>query len=243
MKASKENTRKESKISTTKLNQAQTFNSNYQSTETIIKSILDKMITIAFYEGFSKETDKDLGEFCYNHMKKEITSFFELNFINYTKSNNDNSEELLWEMVPQIENTWEEIFEPESEPIDRYESAQIIYQEIKREMNNDNNNQKQEKENLNLNLKTYNLKTKSSLRNKNKFGDINNKNINQNQQNKNRKISDLNNNIISEVEEKSSLSGFEGEVKLDKGAMLEVSGIEDKFSESLNVTDAEIKKI
>ena len=153
-------------------------------------------------------------------MKALITSFFELNFINYTKSNNDNSEELLWEMVPQIENTWEEIFEPESEPIDRYESAQIIYQEVKREMNNDNNNnQKQEKENLNLNLKTYNLKTKSSLRNKNKFGDINNKNINQNQQNKNRKISDLNNNIISEVEEKSSLSGFEGEVKLDKGAI------------------------
>ena len=242
MKASKENTRKESKISITKQSQTQTFISNYQSTETIIKSILDKMITIAFYEGFSKETDKDLGEFCYNHMKKEITSFFELNFINYTKSNNDNSEELLWEMVPQIENTWEEIFEPESEPIDRYESAQIIYQEIKREMNNDNNNQKQEKQNLNLNLKTYNLKTKSSLRIKNKFGDVNNKNINQNQQNKNNKILDLNNNIISEVEEKSSLSGFEGEVKLDKGAMLEVSGIEDKFSESLNATDAEIKK-
>ena len=31
MKASKENTRKESKISTTKQSQAQTFNSNYQS--------------------------------------------------------------------------------------------------------------------------------------------------------------------------------------------------------------------
>ena len=53
MKASKENTRKESKISTTKQSQTQTFISNYQSTETIIKSILDKMITIAFYEGFN----------------------------------------------------------------------------------------------------------------------------------------------------------------------------------------------
>ena len=116
---------------------------------------------------------------------------------------------------------------------------------IKQELNEYETNKMKrnlEKENLNLNLKTYNLKTKSSLRIKNKFGDVNNKNINQNQQNKNRKILDLNNNIISEVEEKSSLSGFEGEVKLDKGAMLEVSGIEDKFSESLNATDAEIKK-
>jgi hypothetical protein len=238
MKASKENTRKESKKSTRKQSQAQSFNSNYQSTETIVKSILDKITILAFYEGFSKETDKDLGEFCYNHMKKEITSFFELNFINYTNSNNNNSGELLWEMTPQIENTWEEIFEPESEPIDRYESAQIKYQQVKRETNNIDN-QKQEKEKMNVN----NLNKKSSLKIKNKLSD-NNKilNINQNQQNKNKKISDLNNNIISEVEEKSSMSGFEGEVKLDKGTMLEVSGIEDKFSESLNITDAEIKK-
>lgn len=238
MKASKENTRKESKISTRKQSQAQSFNSNYQSTETIVKSILDKITILAFYEGFSKETDKDLGEFCYNHMKKEITSFFELNFINYTNSNNNNSGELLWEMTPQKENTWEEIFEPESEPIDRYESAQIKYQQVKRETNN-NDNQKQEKEKMNVN----NLSKKSSLKIKNKLSDNNkNMNINQNQQNKNKKISDLNNNIISEVEEKSSMSGFEGEVKLDKGTMLEVSGIEDKFSESLNITDAEIKK-
>ena len=238
MKASKENTRKESKKSTRKQSQTQSFNSNYQSTETIVKSILDKITILAFYEGFSKETDKDLGEFCYNHMKKEITSFFELNFINYTNSNNNNSGELLWEMTPQIENTWEEIFEPESEPIDRYESAQIKYQQVKRETNN-NDNQKQEKEKMNVN----NLNKKSSLKIKNKLSDNNkNMNINQNLQNKNRKISDLNNNIISEVEEKSSMSGFEGEVKLDKGQILEVSGIEDKFSESLNITDAEIKK-
>ena len=238
MKASKENTRKESKKSTRKQSQTQSFNSNYQSTETIVKSILDKITILAFYEGFSKETDKDLGEFCYNHMKKEITSFFELNFINYTNSNNNNSGELLWEMTPQIENTWEEIFEPESEPIDRYESAQIKYQQVKRETNNIDN-QKQEKEKMNVN----NLNKKSSFKIKNKLTDNNkNMNINQNLQNKNRKISDLNNNIISEVEEKSSMSGFEGEVKLDKGQILEVSGIEDKFSESLNITDAEIKK-
>ena len=229
MSHSKENTLKTTKRSSLKISQVQPYNSNYQSSETIVKSILDKIMTLSFYEAFSKETDKNLGDFCYDHIKKEITSFFELNFINYTNSDNNtdtNTPELLWEMEPQIENTWVEILEPESEPIDRYESAQILYQEIKRdndhEKNNNNNNQTKEKERKKSNMKTKNKNIPSD--------------------NKNRKVSDLNNNIISEVEEKSSISGFEGEVKIEKGDMLEVSGIEDKYSEGSNQTDAEIKK-
>ena len=229
MKHSRENTEKGSKRGSIKINESSSYNSNYQSSETIVKSIIDKITIYAFYKGFSKETDKNLGNFCYDHIKKEITSFFELNFINYTGSNNDNNPELLWEMEPPIENTWEEILEPESEPIDRYESAQIIYQEIKRDNNNINNNNQQIKE-------KEKEKKKSSIKNKNKITLSDNKN---------RKVSDLNNNnnnIINEVEEKSSISGFEGEVKIEKEVMLEVSGIEDKFSESSNKTDAEIKK-
>ena len=49
-------------------------------------------------------------------------------------------------------------------------------------------------------------------------------------------------NIIKEVDEKSSMSGFDGEVKLNKEAIPEISGIENKSSESLNATDFEIKK-
>ena len=44
------------------------------------------------------------------------------------------------------------------------------------------------------------------------------------------------------MEEKSSMSGFDGEIKLDNGAIPEISGIENKSSGSLNATDAEIKK-
>ena len=228
MKSSRENTRKGTRNSSMKLSQNQPYISDYQSSETIIKLILDKITTIAFYEGFSKEIEKNMGDFCYNHIKKEITSFFELNLVNYTNTNNttnNNENELLWEMEPPIENTWVEILEPDSEPIDRYESAQILYKEIKRD--NENINQIQEKENLNMNQKG----------NKNKL-----KIMNQISSNLNKKISDLNTNIISEVEEKSNFSGFEGEVKIEKGAILEVSGIENKFSESLNATDSEIKK-
>ena len=50
-----------------------------------------------------------------------------------------------------------------------------------------------------------------------------------------------NNNVINEVEEKSSLSGFDGEVKIENGALPELSGIDNKISESLNMTDTDIK--
>ena len=209
MKRSRESTRKNT---TTKLSQTPKYISNYQSSETIIKSILDKIFIIAFHEGYSKELERNLGNYCYQYIKKEMTSFFELNFINYTNSNKNNQEELLWEMEAPIENTWEEIFEPESEPIDRYESAQIMYQEIKRD-NIDNNQLKEE----NKNDKNKNMKRKKSQKTELK-------------------------NIIKEVDEKSSMSGFDGEVKLNKEAIPEISGIENKSSESLNATDFEIKK-
>ena len=206
MKRSRESTRKNTK----KLSQIKKYITNYQSSEAIIKSILDKIFILAFHEGYSKETDKNLGDYCYDYLKKEMTSFFELNFINYTNSNENNKnnpEELLWEMETPKENTWVEIFEPESEPIDRYESAQILYQEIKRDINNQTN------QDANKKIK----KQKSTKKEYNK-------------------------NTIKEVEEKSSMSGFDGEIKLDNGAIPEISGIENKSSGSLNATDAEIKK-
>ena len=176
MKRSRESTRK----NTQRLSQTPKYISNYQSSETIIKSILDKIFILAFHEAYSKETEKNLSNYCYEYLKKEMTSFFELNFINYTNSNESNKNipgELLWEMETPKENTWVEIFEPESEPIDRYESAQILYQEIKRDINDNNNNQIIQEEN----------KT--------------NKNANRNIKKKKSQKAEYNKNIIKEVEE------------------------------------------
>ena len=204
-----------------------------QSSEAVVKVILDKVITLALYEAYSKEISNNLGDFCFEHIKKEMTSLFELNFINYTKNNNnkninDNKDDMilekpdiLWEGEPPPENTWVELLEPESESMDRYESSKINYQEIKRD------NQLQEKEN-NSNNKVNNKSKKGSiLKNKNKL-ELNALNSN--------------NNIINEVEEKSGVSSFEGEIKIEKDQNLEISGIEDKSSHSLNITDDEIKK-
>ena len=80
MRHSRENTKKEENhsqdISTEKM---------YQSSEAIVKVILDKVITLALYEAYSTEISQNLGDFCFDHIKKEMTSLFELNFINYTK--------------------------------------------------------------------------------------------------------------------------------------------------------------
>ena len=63
-----------------KIPQIQSYISNYQSSESIIKFILDKIITIALYEAYSKEIDKNLGEFCYDNMKKRNNVFFRVKF-------------------------------------------------------------------------------------------------------------------------------------------------------------------
>ena len=53
MKRSRESTRKNTK----KLSQIKKYITNYQSSEAIIKSILDKIFILAFHEGYSKETE------------------------------------------------------------------------------------------------------------------------------------------------------------------------------------------
>ena len=109
--------------------------------------------------------------------------------------------------------------------MDRYESSKICYHEIKKE----NELQEKEKENKNNNIiNNKNKKISAAKNNKNKNRlELNNLN---------------NNNIINEVEEKSGMSSFGGEVKIGKDLNPEISGIEDKSSHSLDITDAEIKK-
>ena len=118
-----------------------------------------------------------------------MTSLLELNFINYTKKNKDkNSKEddILWEIQPPPENTWVEIFEPESESMDRYESSKICYHEIKKE------NELQEKEKENKNNNIINNKNKKISAAKIKVSSIKAKTNNKINSHKNRYSFDLN---------------------------------------------------
>ena len=227
------NTKKSKKSETQNEEKNKIYITNYQSSEGVIKLLLDKIITLAIYTSQSKEIDEQMGIFCFNNFKKQMTSLFETNYINYTNDITDDEEKLLWESTPPPENTWIEIMEPGTQDMDRYESSNINYVEIKKE-------QQQEITTPTTTTTISNNKNEKNILN---LGVNKNKNIKKGVINK--KDSEplsWNNNIIDEVEEKSSLSGFDGEMKIGNGVIPEVSGIEDKFSESLNVTDAEIKK-
>jgi hypothetical protein len=220
----KTNTKKSNKNDINNDEQKNLYQTNYQSSESVIKCILDKIIISAIRSSQSREIDEQMGIFCFNNFQKQVTSLFETNFINYTDDLPHSEPQLLWEFTPPPENTWVELPEPSPQEMDRYESSNIAYVEVK----------KDQQENQ---LPSTTLSTNSNEK----------KNLNKNNKNKIGKkeaepLSWNNNNVIDEVEEKSSLSGFDGEMIMGNGAIPEVSGIEDKFSESLNITDAEIKK-
>ena len=110
--------------------------------------------------------------------------------------------------------------------LDRYQSSNIEFIEIKKE--------KEKELDWDFKVKSPTLNMKNNL-NKNTKIDLIIKI-------KSEPLSLNKNNIINEVEEKSSLSWFDGEMIIGNGAMPDVSEIEDKSSGSLNITDEEIKK-
>ena len=203
------------------------YQTNYQTSEGVIKFILDKIITSAVRFSQSKEIDEQMGIFCFDNFKKQMTSLFETNFINYTDDLPHDEPKLLWEAIPPPENTWIEILEPGSQEMDRYESSNIEFVEIKKDQ--------QVESAIPSTAVSTNSKDKKNVGVANNL----NKKIGKKEF---EPLSLNNNNIINEVEEKSSISGFDGEMILGNGAIPEVSGIEDEFSDTLNITDAEIKK-
>ena len=192
----------------------------YQSSEGVIKQLLDKIINTAVRTSQAKIVDDQLGDFCFNNLKIQMTNFFQTNFINYTDDLPHEEPPILWEFIHPPENTWVELPEPGTQEMDRYESSNIAFLEIKKD-------QLQEVPTPTISKKNYN--------------DIN-LNNKKGRKKESEPLSLNNNNIISEVEEKSSISGFDGELKIDNAVIPEYSGIEDKLSESLSITDAEIKK-
>ena len=222
MKNHKDTTRRKSTI---KMEEEKIlYKTNYQTSEAVIKLLLDKIIISAVHSSQSKKIDEELGNFCFNSFKNQITALFETNYINYTDDLTNEEPKLLWNFIPPPYNTWVELNEPEPQEMDRYESSNIEYIEIKKDEDKGLD--------MDINSKSPNLNLKNNLNSKK---DAKGKS-------KSEPLSWNNNNIISEVEEKSSLSGFDGEMIIGNGAIPEVSGIEDKSSGSLNITDAEIKK-
>ena len=191
-------------------------NSKYQSTEGIIKVILDKIISEVIYKIYSKITSDKLGNFCFEDIKEQMSHVLQTNFLNYTNDTKAKPDIILWATLPPSENTWVELTEPNSTEIDRYESSNVPFILMKDEQNN---------EELTLSPKVSTEKNYAFKNKKSNYLSTNKKNI------------------ISEVEEKSMLSGFTNkEIILEKDKLPEYSGIENKISPSISLTDAEINK-
>lgn len=105
----------------------------YQSSEGVIKQLLDKIINSAVRTSQAKIVDDQLGDFCFNNLKIQMTNFFQTNFINYTDDLPHEEPPILWEFIHPPENTWVELPEPGTQEMDRYESSNIAFLEIKKD--------------------------------------------------------------------------------------------------------------
>ena len=177
-------------------------NDLYQSSESIIKIIIDKLINLSVRKSYSNKIDSQLGEYCFNFMKNNINSMFELNYIAHTKESKKSSKkgELFWGLKKPPHNTWVEIREPEYFEIDRYEGSKTKYKDL-------NEKKEEKKSDINNNDVHYNV-------------NINTKNILQKSHFMQYKIS---NNNLAKISSKSILNDFIDKNENNKNLLLSKS--------------------
>ena len=122
------NIKRKTKKITTKIQSERTttlrvnFITNYQSPESIVKIILDKIINLSIRQSGINKINKHLKNFCFDYIQSQIEPLFEENYINYTSSNK-NSNILFWKKKIPNEKKWVEIMEPDTPKDDRFEGA------------------------------------------------------------------------------------------------------------------------
>ena len=146
----------------------------FQSNESIIKSILDRIISISVRKANLNIITNKLDDYYFDYLKSQINVMFSTNNIFYSdepeNSIIDNSS--FWKTDYNRCNTWVEITEPNTLRCDRFENAFINYEDIKKYSsldnqellpgeNNTKNDNKTTKDKKNKNkklLKNYNIK-------------------------------------------------------------------------------------
>ena len=141
----------------------------FQSNESIVKSILDKIISIAVRKAYLNSICSELDQYNFNYLENQFNAMFSTNNIFY--SNEPESpiinNSFFWKTEYNKCNTWVEIAEPRSLKCDRFENACINYINIKREVSIDN---VQDKPPLNKeNIKKDNKNNITDKKNKNIF--------------------------------------------------------------------------
>ena len=168
-------------------------NNPYQGNESVVKLIVDKIITLSIRKAISDTILKGLDDYYFNYLTSQVNAMFATNNMFYTDEpespNIDNSS--FWKTDYNKCNTWVEIAEPNSIKCDRFESVFMNH----------------------VDLKNNSLFPDSSGRNLAKINDIDN-NLNDDLKRKiikqySMKRNNKNQNNLDILEEKSSIESVE----------------------------------
>ena len=108
-------------------------NNPYQGNESVVKLIVDKIITISIRKAISDTILKGLDDYYFNYLTSQVNAMFSTNNMFYTDEpespNIDNSS--FWKTDYNKCNTWVEIAEPNSIKCDRFESVFMNHVDLK----------------------------------------------------------------------------------------------------------------
>ena len=101
-----------------------------QANEGIVKTIIDKIITLSVRYSLLNSIDRQLDDYYFDYMKIQVNTLFAANNIFYydePEIKQINKKELFWNKRYEKGNTWIEISEPNTSKCDRYENAFMNY--------------------------------------------------------------------------------------------------------------------
>jgi len=100
----------------------------FQVSESIVKTIIDKIITLPVRESYNKSLNKVFDNYYCNYLLTQLNSLFATNYLFfYDEPETEMRQNIFWNKNFNKTNTWIEITEPNSSKIDRYENVFMTY--------------------------------------------------------------------------------------------------------------------
>ena len=100
----------------------------YQVSESIVKTIIDKIITLSVRESYIQSLNKVFDNYYCDYLLTQLNSLFATNYLfYYDEPETDTRQNIFWNKSFNKTNTWIEITEPNSSKIDRYENVFMTY--------------------------------------------------------------------------------------------------------------------
>ena len=107
------------------------YKSNYQTSETIIKLLIDKIISQSVRKALVENIDNQINSYCFNYLQNQFNILLEENYLSYTTFFPQT--QIFYKTPFQEKNKWVEIKEPKTINDDRCEGNFIIFKELKNE--------------------------------------------------------------------------------------------------------------